>query len=411
MKYGEFAGQAEELVFSSDFRDLSAILDFPEPNIWQMLGISRKEILITKFLAWLLDPRSKHSFGDELLKRFIMEALRVDRGKRSDLTPVEIAVKDLSDTEVSAEQWLGRRRCDILAFSEKERLVCIVENKIGAKESTDQTLDYYRLSFVHFSLERYPNRVYIYLSPEGDLPQCESFIPLSYRAVLDLIKDTQIGLSMTETESFLLRQFQESVFRSVAVDQKTVDLARSIYDSHKDVLEFIYKYAERSAGEYEDSDPPVWDGISWFFNIGEPEYSWDDCREYSFVCAGSAKRYRRWMEEFEPGHVLYAYVSGSGYVGVGTITKPAMPFREATLEDGTRFVDLTLAGTYNDSDDEDISDWVACIKWESKVGKDKAVRSKPIVPATKSRVYEHNKNFVSEIREELRKRTGVIADE
>ena len=51
MKYDELLKAAEKLFFSPDFKELEGKLEFPEPNIWHILGISRKETLVTRFLA------------------------------------------------------------------------------------------------------------------------------------------------------------------------------------------------------------------------------------------------------------------------------------------------------------------------------------------------------------------------
>jgi hypothetical protein len=62
MQYGEFLKSSEGFLFSPDFKELETRLAFPEPNIWEILGISRKETLVTQFLAWLLNPKGQHSF-------------------------------------------------------------------------------------------------------------------------------------------------------------------------------------------------------------------------------------------------------------------------------------------------------------------------------------------------------------
>jgi len=407
MEYDEFIQGAENLLLFTDFKELQAALEFPEPNIWRILGVSRRETLVTRFLAWLLNPQSRHSFGDEFLKSFVVKALQTDVGRQSGLTPVKISVVDLSDVEVDTEGWLGRRRCDILIHSEESGFICVIENKIGAKESDAQTKDYYKSSFEDFSQEDYPNRVYVYLSPDGDPPQSEYFIPLSYQALLNTVKDLLTKQHVTDTERFLLRQFQESVVRSIAVDQKTVVLAQEIYDTHKEVLDFIYEYAERVGGEDDVDGASVWDGKSWFFNIGDHTgYSWDDCFRYSFICAGGGKRFRRLMKRFKKKDIICAYVNGRGYVGVGIVTKEALPFREAMLSDGTKFTDLALAGTYSGSEDNDACDWIALVEWESQVEKSQAVKEKHLVSSTACRIYEHRKKeFINKVREELKRKS------
>jgi hypothetical protein len=114
MEYNEFLKVSEQLLFSPEFKEIEARLEFREPNIWQILKISRKETLVSQFLAWLLDPKGQHNFGAQFLKSLVIETLKADKGRQTvGLSPVEFAVIDLLDTEVSTEDWLEKRRCDI----------------------------------------------------------------------------------------------------------------------------------------------------------------------------------------------------------------------------------------------------------------------------------------------------------
>lgn len=139
MEYNDLLKASEELLFAPEFKELEARLRFPEPNVWQILGVSHKETAITRFLAWLLDPREQHSFGSRFLEYFVTEALKIGKGKQTDLSPVEVAVMDLSTAEVHTEYWLGRGKCDILVCSKQVGFLCIVENKVGSRESRKQT--------------------------------------------------------------------------------------------------------------------------------------------------------------------------------------------------------------------------------------------------------------------------------
>jgi hypothetical protein len=410
MEYNEFLKSSERLIFSPEFKEIETRLEFREPNIWQILKISRKETVVSQFLAWLLNPKGQHNFAAQFLKRLLTETLKTDKGRQTKgLSPVEVAVMDLSEVEISTEDWLEKRRCDIIVNCRKQGLLCIIENKVGASEGYEQTKYYYEHSFTKYSNETYPKRVYIYLSPYGAPPKSEEFIALSYQSVLDILKELQNDHRATETEKFLLRQFQESLRRSIAMDKETLDLAQAIYETYGPIIDFIYENADKPDAVVSTFDSG-WDGKSWYFNIGEvgpDSYSWDDSRQYSFVCAGGGKRYRQIMQNFKLGDVIYTYVSGNGYVGIGIVTRTAILFRDATLEDGkTRLSDLQeagkLSGKYNDSTDDDKCDWIALVNWQKAVEKSQAVRLNPIVPSTASRIYDHRKEFVQKIRQGLK---------
>lgn len=50
MEYKELLQVSEQLVFSFEFKEIENSLDFREPNIWQILNISRKEVLVDQHL-------------------------------------------------------------------------------------------------------------------------------------------------------------------------------------------------------------------------------------------------------------------------------------------------------------------------------------------------------------------------
>jgi predicted transcriptional regulator len=407
MKHDVFLKKSEQLLLSSGFKELQERLEVFDPNLWQILGISRKEIFVSQFLAWLLNPSGQHNFGSQFLKDFIVEALRFVQEKQTALSLVKLVVMDLSEAEVTAESWLGKNsRPDIVINDRGNGFLCVIENKVGANEGDGQTQKYYEQSLIRYPAEQYPYRVYIYLSPYQVPPECEHFIALSYQSVLTIIDRLQKKGRITETEKFLLKQFQENLRRSIVMDKETLELAQEIYDTYGPVINFIYEQAEKPETATFDA---VWDGKSQFFNIGEvgtTPYSWEDSKKFSFICAGGGKRYRQIMQRFKVGDVIYAYVSGSGYVGIGTVRKPALSFQEATLEDGkTKLVDLQqagkLLGTYNSSSDKDECDWIVLVNWQKTVDKNQAVRLTPIVPSTASKIYDHRRELIDQVRHDL----------
>jgi hypothetical protein len=72
----------------------------------------------------------------------------------------------------------------------------------------------------------------------------------------------------------------------------------------------------------------------YYYNVGEGAHrNWDDYVEYGFISAGQAPRFRDAMLGFKNGDVIAAYLKGHGFVGIGQITKPAMPVRDILIED------------------------------------------------------------------------------
>jgi len=64
---------------------------------------------------------------------------------------------------------------------------------------------------------------------------------------------------------------------------------------------------------------------------------WPIAHKYGFLNAGGGSWYWKPLRNLEPGHRVFAYVSGTGYVGIGRVTGTVIPARDAEVEiDGRR---------------------------------------------------------------------------
>ena len=62
---------------------------------------------------------------------------------------------------------------------------------------------------------------------------------------------------------------------------------------------------------------------------GDPR--WPIAHKYGFLNAGGGSWYWKPLRNLEPGHRVFAYVSGAGYVGIGHITGTVIPARDAEV--------------------------------------------------------------------------------
>ena len=75
------------LLNDEDFDRLD--LGLKNPNIFEILRISKNEIRHSNFLSWLLDPNGTHKLGDIFLKRFLREVFSSDKFDNIDQVDVE----------------------------------------------------------------------------------------------------------------------------------------------------------------------------------------------------------------------------------------------------------------------------------------------------------------------------------
>jgi hypothetical protein len=151
-----------------------------------------------------------------------------------------------------------------------------------------------------------------------------------------------------------------------------------------------------------------WSGF-YFVNVGEGEHrNWDDCRKYGFLSAGQGEKYGNAMKKLKPGDLVFAYMSGLGYVGFGTVTQSATMVRDFT-PDGSdkKLLDLPLKQPRMSDNKEDParSEWVVGVRWTKTFDRDEAKRFRDIFT---------NPNIVCRLRHAatvdfLRKEFGVTS--
>lgn len=118
----------------------------------------------------------------------------------------------------------------------------------------------------------------------------------------------------------------------------------------------------------------------YYYNVGQgPHRNWDDYVRYGFISAGQGPRWRDAMRNFNPGDVIAAYLKRHGFVGIGTITSEAKMVNDVQIA-GKPLLALNLRcrNMAENSNDEDLSEYVCLVNWLKTVPKEKALwRSSP----------------------------------
>lgn len=153
---------------------------FARFNVFEALGVARRELHHSSFLAFLLDPRESHGLGDLFLRRFLQEVSRV--APEPTISVIDLDCFDLSRTEVRREY----ENIDIFLRDPTHKISVVIENKVGTKQHDGQLKTYADLVTRRFPGHRF---VGIYLTPEGDDAQDSQYIATSYGIVRTLVKE------------------------------------------------------------------------------------------------------------------------------------------------------------------------------------------------------------------------------
>jgi len=275
----------DSLLKDEDFDKLD--LGLKNPNIFQILRITKNEIRHSNFLSWLLDPNQSHKLGDIFLKRFLREVFSSD--KFGDLDQVDVEGMDLSKVEIQRE-W---KNIDILI--KLENVVVCVENKVLSREHSNQLKRYKEIIESQF-----PNhhQTYVYLTPEGTTSEDESdtYEPISYKFIvesLDLIISVY-GESLNEQVKNYIKDYITIIKRELMGTDKLTELSKKIYQNHKELFDFIIEHK-----------PEFIDDIRVIII--------DEIRKRGWILGSENKHYVRWFTPKIEKYIYYNKETKNGW--------------------------------------------------------------------------------------------------
>lgn len=228
---------------------------YADAHVHRMLALSAtaaplricypKEVNVSRFLAWLMDPGEGHGLGDQPLRSLLTRAGQSDRAQglpqndRRFLSPSSVHTQSFSSVVVSTEVDVGMRNkklLDVLILDPAARLYVAIENKFGAKEGDDQTKDYRK------GLNKlFPNYrgIHIYLDSNEAEPEDEVWLPVGYDWLAEFLKSSEQLSSIAPHVKDALAQFRsvvEDEDEDSAVRTPLGTLISQVAGEHRDAL-------------------------------------------------------------------------------------------------------------------------------------------------------------------------------
>lgn len=125
----------------------------------------------------------------------------------------------------------------------------------------------------------------------------------------------------------------------------------------------------RAATKRRTASREEWNGTDWYVSFGEETSgrNWGDALRYGFVSAGGGVWYSRSLHNLPEGARIFVNIPKTGYVGVGTVTSPAVRFSDAVvMVDGEahKLPDCDLKGSYQrPGETDDTAEYVVGVEW------------------------------------------------
>lgn len=205
-------------------------------NAFEVLGIVRRELRHSDFLAYLLDPQENHGLGDAFVKRLLKRACPRKPVDESTISAIELDTMDFDHLEVKRE-W---NNIDILVEVD-QRLIVIIENKIDASEHSDQLQRYREQAAREYVGWK---TLCIYLSIYGELPTDDSFVPIDYGSLVETLESVLKSpiVSPSPEARSLISQYCQTVRRHFMTESDVSEMCGQIYKKHKRALDLIFEH-------------------------------------------------------------------------------------------------------------------------------------------------------------------------
>ncbi len=196
-------------------------------NVFETIGFVDQELMHSNFLASLLDPRQPHGLGDVFLRRLLDKAF----------LSLDLRNADLGQTLVHRE-W---QYVDIFVTNETHRFALIIENKIWSSERVGQLDWYRRIVSGHHPGWQVGS---IYLTPQGDAPSHDDYLPLSYETVCKMLEELlqDRGSAVSHNVRVSIEQYVGMVRRRILGDPEIVRQCQELYQKHKRAFDLIYEH-------------------------------------------------------------------------------------------------------------------------------------------------------------------------
>lgn len=269
---------------------------YQRKSSWEILGLSRKEVVHSKFLAWLLDPTESHQVRDQNLRNLLQAVLWILE-KTGQPRPAWLSLEletalicdnyTLANVRVTTEKSItNQKRIDLwitfdisIGDAKPMPMQIVIENKVASSEHGDQTTFYRDWAEKQ---ESHGEPICLYLTPIPTLqlvelyrdatastkakPADPSFVYINYQLIMDRVLLPLLEIIPGEKEKEWVKDYVRSLsFNSISIvtdETRKDDLFMAISAEEKKMLTDFWKRYDTILtamfailAEDEDTDP------------------------------------------------------------------------------------------------------------------------------------------------------------
>jgi len=216
----------EIIKFKNDLISQQLDAHYSTKTYSEILGVSRRELSHSNFLAWLFDNSESHNLSSYPLTKFLEILVISSNNQQSHenknlFDSIITGNVSIHRLEVVTEKSIkGVGRVDIYIEAElsyanqQQKLRVIIENKVSTSEHSDQTTKYYNY-FESLNDISWKN-LYVYLTPLSGIElselsepecSCKEYIQTNYQNLVDYLLEPILNKDISTKTKYIIREY------------------------------------------------------------------------------------------------------------------------------------------------------------------------------------------------------------
>ncbi|MBL4759351.1 MAG: PD-(D/E)XK nuclease family protein [Mariprofundaceae bacterium] len=196
----------------------------------EILGVSRKELSHSHFIAWLLNSQESHNLASYPIKKFleilVISSMADQFHEHKELFDAiiigDISIDNLNVVTEKAIRNIGRVdiyiEADIVYSGKQQKLRLIIENKVATREHNEQTVKYYQ--YYEGLEDKSWKNLYVFLTPLSgidlsDLSEpecsCKAYIQTNYQNLVDYLLEPILNKEISSRTENIIKEYLQAL--------------------------------------------------------------------------------------------------------------------------------------------------------------------------------------------------------
>ena len=231
----------------------------------EILGVSRRELSHSNFIAWLLNNQETHDLSSYPIKKFLeilvissQEKHQIKHKKLFDSIIIDdLKIESLDIVTERVIQNVGRLdlyiEAELFYSNELHKIRIIIENKVSTKEHSNQTTKYY--DYYENLEDKSWKNIYVFLTPISGIElselievecSCKEYIQTNYQNLVDYLLEPILNKNISEKTRHIINEYLQALSQPTQNEEDKEHIRGLIMAIGNEERELLTKFWEQN---------------------------------------------------------------------------------------------------------------------------------------------------------------------